>query len=47
MTNYDNKSGKKKKKMDILNKAKEIYDLDINLYKNIKQSLDFEENNDY
>jgi len=41
MTNYDNKSGKYQEKMSILNKALEIYELDSNLYRNIKKTLDF------
>jgi len=43
MTNYDNKSGNYQDKMNILNKAWELYDLKPSLYRSIKKTLDFED----
>ena len=48
MTNYDNKSEHYQDKLDILNKAHDIYDLDHDLYKNIKMSIELEDDeNEY
>jgi hypothetical protein len=48
MTNYDNKSEGFQIKMEILEKANTIYDLDHELYRNISESLHYVDlENDY
>ena len=47
MTNYDNKSGSYQEKINILNKAYEVYEMKPELYREIKKTLNFAESNDY